>query len=331
MESNNILDNYKIQNDTENLSSSNSHEESCMEQGVNILNQKMGDIDYIMYRYTFNSCKGSKSDLTDKNKIADISREIYSVVKSKIQTVFYVTGASMGIETHSSKGKLKGEICAEHVHIHFKGSFKELPNVTNYSKKYGNIRDEINKKTSLMMAALTGEEKGCFSNKSCIKWGLDNCIKGDRERASIIKDDPEKIMCYPQKFYKWYSSDKIYNPWTEVNHDTSFPISDVCHWREKAIVIWEESLSKHKARCEIEKNIDLTGWWYNIYEMLDASNETKIEPLSLLVIQYYKTKCSRQFSMKEIAERLKTYMLSRDFDKIEKVHKEFMTYYNNMS
>ena len=97
-------------NFTEIKSESKADEESSMEQTANRLNVETGDVEYIMYRFTFNSGKGNDSDITDKRLIAKLSREIRSVVKKHINEIFFINGLSLGIENHSSKGKQKGEI-----------------------------------------------------------------------------------------------------------------------------------------------------------------------------------------------------------------------------
>lgn len=311
-----ILEENVNMDNTENKSSSKSQGDSCMEKLINTTNIEFGQTDYIMYRYTFNSQKGCKSDLTDKVLIAKRSNEICDILKKHINKIFCINGLSLGIEEHSSKGKLKGELCAEHIHIHLKGTFKVLTKINNYKKKYDNIKNEINSDIKSMMAMALKCEKTLFNSRSCIKIGADACC--DRDRKQCIKDDPECIMSYPQKFYKKYSVEEIYNPWNKLNDDLSYPLKDVIQWRNKGIILWESSFSKHKARQLIEENIDLKGWWYDIYNLLDESNCKNKDDCIKITVQYYKKKCSRGFSEKEIIERLKTYLLSRGLEEEQK-------------
>ena len=162
-------------NFTEIKSESKADEESSMEQTVNRLNVETGDVEYIMYRFTFNSGKGNDSDITDKRLIAKLSREICSVVKKHINEIFFINGLSLGIENHSSKGKQKGEICMEHIHIHFKGTFRVLSKINNLLSKYKKITENINQEIKLILAMACECEKALFNNRSC--WVSSNVSK----------------------------------------------------------------------------------------------------------------------------------------------------------
>jgi hypothetical protein len=282
-----------------------------------------GSWTYVMFRYTLGA--------TDPVKC--IPQEYFDPVIGSIKTTLdehifqlcHVVDRGVCLEDLSSKGANKGKECLMHVHFHYRVAAYDY-NYTSNHDHYNNPllsehnktwKEKVNTKVrKAVYAAIRDRDRvnqlcrinslADLNKRSCLKIKQsDDCIQDYR------------IVQYTQKFYKHYEA-RLQKKWMNRFSDRfcfGMNEGDVDRWRDAAGLVWAESLDHHIKLQEKKKDMDVNGWWADIYNHLDQLDEQPTRDKILEeVVNYYVRKCSRGFTAKEIIPRVKVYMANRGIE-----------------